>query len=231
METQNAISAAESAAAMTHEKALQMLKEGNARFVSGNTIARNHLEQVAITGQGQYPFAVVLACIDSRVPSEILFDQGFGDIFTARVAGNFVNTDILGSMEFACDLSHAKLIVVLGHTKCGAVTGACSQYQTVSQAALDAAADAQDYELNNLGPMLKNIKPAYDAAAANHEHGEAVASNPKFVQAVADKNVQLTMENIRSASTALDQMIKNGDIAVVGAMYDVQTGKVSWNWE
>jgi carbonic anhydrase len=195
--------------ATTPEKALQMLKDGNARFVQGKMLARDYMEQVRATGDGQYPFAAVVGCIDSRASNELIFDQGIGDIFSARVAGNFINDDMLGSLEFACAAAGAKLIVVVGHTECGAVKGACD-----------------DVVLGNLTQTLANIKPAV-AAVTGHEPDRS-SSNPAFVQAVADKNVELTLKRIRERSLILRGMAEKGDIALAGAMYDVHTGRVNF---
>jgi len=199
----------ETQAAMTPAEALSRLKEGNARFVANRQAGRDLMEQVRITGEGQYPFAFVLGCVDSRVSPELVFDQGIGDIFSARVAGNFVNTDILGSMEFACKVAGSKAIVVLGHTKCGAIMGACDHVQ-----------------LGNLTGMLGNLMPAVDAVPA--PAGGRSSQNAEFVQQVADKNVELTIEAIKKRSPVLNEMLENGEIAIAGAMYDVETGKVSF---
>lgn len=199
----------ETQAQITPAKALEMLKEGNERFVSQNGVERDYKEQVELTGGGQAPFAVVLGCIDSRVPSEIIFDQGIGDIFNARIAGNFINEDILGSMEFGCKLAGSKIIVVLGHSSCGAVKGACDHA-----------------ELGNLTQMLDKIQPAVNGV---EEEGERNSSNASFVQKVADKNVELAVADIRNKSAVLKEMEDNGEIMIVGAMYDVTTGKVSFN--
>ncbi len=201
---------AESQASITGESALQLLKEGNARFVGRTPLARDLLQQVAVTSAGQYPFAVVLSCIDSRIPTEIIFDQGVGDIFNARIAGNFVNADILGSMEFACKLAGARVILVLGHTSCGAVKGACDKA-----------------ELGNLTQMLHKITPAVDATTTGP--GEARNSgNIGFVNRVAVKNVELTMEDIRMKSPVLAEMESDEEILITGAMYDVASGKVEF---
>jgi carbonic anhydrase len=200
---------AESQKAMTPDKAVKMLKEGNSRFVSEKTIDRDLLKQVDMTAKGQYPFAAVVSCIDSRIPTEIVFDQGVGDIFNARVAGNFVNVDILGSLEFAAKAAGAKAIVVMGHTECGAVKGACD-----------------NVEMGNLTPMLANIHPAIKAV--KDVSGERNSSNADYVQKVADLNVELTIDKIKSDSDILNEMYENGEIAIVGAMYDVHTGKVSF---
>lgn len=193
---------------ITPAKAIELLKEGNERFVNNKALNRDLNAQVQATGGGQFPFAAVLGCIDSRVPSEIVFDQGIGDIFNARVAGNFINTDILGSLEFACKVAGSKAIVVLGHTKCGAVKGACDHV-----------------ELGNLTAMLDNIMPAVDAV---EEEGERSSANASFVQKVADLNVENAVKAISEKSPVLKEMIDNGEITVVGAMYDVDSGKVTF---
>jgi carbonic anhydrase len=186
-----------------------MLKDGNARFVQGEMLKRNLMQQVKATGGGQFPFAAIVGCIDSRVPNELIFDQGVGDIFSARIAGNFVNDDILGSLEFACAAAGAKLILVLGHTECGAVKGACD-----------------DVILGNLTQTLANIKPA--VAAVSGYESDRSSKNAKFVQAVADKNVGLTVERIRKRSPILQGMVDKGQIGLAGAMYDVHNGKVTF---
>ena len=195
---------------ITPAKAVEMLKEGNARFVESKQTHRNLKEQVEQTGNGQFPFAAVLGCIDSRVPAELVFDQGIGDIFNVRIAGNFVNKDILGSLEFACKVAGSKVIVVLGHTQCGAVKGACD-----------------NVELGNLTGMLKNLKPAVDAVTDETENRSS--GNASFVQKVADANVQLTIAAIKEQSPVLKEMYDNKEIDIVGAMYDVKTGKVVFN--
>jgi carbonic anhydrase len=195
--------------AITPQKALQMLKDGNSRFIQGKMLQRNLMQQVKATGSGQFPFAAVVGCIDSRVSNELIFDQGIGDIFSARIAGNFVDDGILGSLEFACAAAGAKLVIVLGHTECGAVKGACD-----------------DVVLGNLTQTLANIKPA--VAAVSGYDSDRSSKNPKFVQAVADKNVVLTLERIRERSTILRGMADKGQIGLVGAMYDVHSGKVAF---
>lgn len=197
-------------AAITPAKALEMLKQGNERFVSGKAIERDYLAQVKQTSKGQFPFAAVVSCLDSRIPPAIVFDRGIGDLFVARVAGNFVNDDILGSLEFATKLAGAKLIVVMGHTECGAVKGAC-----------DAA------QLGLLTATLANINPAVKAVQGDYTPRSS--QNAKFVQAVTEMNVQLTMQKLRDRSVVLREMIDKGDIGLVGAMYDVSTGKVAFN--
>ena len=199
----------ESQAAMTPKEAVNMLKEGNKRFVKNKTKDIDYLAQVEQTSTGQYPFAAVVSCIDSRIPTEIVFDQGVGDIFNARIAGNFVNTDILGSLEFACKVAGSKAIVVMGHTSCGAVKGA-----------------ADNVELGNLTAMLDNLEPAVNAV--KDIKGERNSKNDEFVQKISDKNVELTIEKIKSDSPVLKEMYDNGEITIVGAMYDVETGKVTF---
>ncbi len=192
---------------ITPSDAVNMLKEGNSRFVQKKMFDRDFLSQVAVTSKGQYPFAVVLSCIDSRVPAEVVFDQGIGDIFSCRVAGNIVNEDVLGSMEFACKLAGSKAVVVLGHTKCGAVKGAC-----------DSA------EMGNLTALLKKIKPAVDAEKT--ETGVRNSGNAAFVDKVADINVRMVMEQIKNDSPVLREMAEKGEITLVGGMYNVDTGEV-----
>jgi carbonic anhydrase len=199
----------EAQAAITPAKALEMLKEGNERFVSGNSIEWDYLAQVKQTSTGQFPFAAVVSCLDSRIPPAIVFNRGIGDLFVARVAGNFVNDHILGSLEFATKLAGAKLIVVVGHTECGAVKGAC-----------DAA------QLGLLTTTLANINPAVKAVQGDYT--PRTSQNAEFVQAVTEVNVELTMQTLRHRSVVLREMIDNGDIGLVGAMYDVSTGKVTF---
>ncbi|MCG8470166.1 MAG: carbonic anhydrase [Gemmatimonadetes bacterium] len=193
-----------SQAGLTAAGAIELLREGNARFVAGDPARRDLAEQVRTTAAGQYPFAAVLGCIDSRVPMEIVFDQGIGDIFSARVAGNVVNGDVLGSMEFACAVAGSKAVVVLGHTSCGAVKGAID-----------------DVELGNLTALVDKIQPAVTAV-----EGARDASNRAYVDAVAETHVRLGLDQIRGRSPVLAEMEANGEIAIVGAMYDVATGAV-----
>ncbi|MAD97539.1 MAG: carbonic anhydrase [Flavobacteriaceae bacterium] len=195
--------------AISPNKAVELLKEGNQRFVANLKASRDLLEQVADTSTGQYPFATILSCIDSRVSSELIFDQGIGDIFSVRIAGNFVNEDILGSMEFACRLAGTKLIVVLGHTSCGAVKGACD-----------------DAKLGNLTTLLSKIKPAVEAVVEPSDESLRNSKNIDFVNDVAKKNVYLTMDNIRKQSPVLQDMEDAGEIKIVGAMYDIKDGVV-----
>lgn len=196
-------------ASITPDKALEMLKQGNQRFVSGQTTGRDFLAQVKQTSGGQFPFAAVVSCLDSRVPPEIVFDQGIGDLFVARVAGNFVNDDILGSLEYAARVAGARLIVIMGHTECGAVKGACDSAQ-----------------LGLLTATLANINPAVNSVQGNYEPRSS--KNTDFVQAVAEKNVELTMGKLRDRSVVLRGMLDKGEIGMVGAMYDVSTGKVQF---
>jgi carbonic anhydrase len=198
-----------SQAAITPTDALNLLKEGNARFVASQQVGRDLLQQVQSTGDGQYPFAIVLGCVDSRISPELVFDQGVGDIFSARIAGNFVNEDILGSMEFACKVAGAKLILVLGHSRCGAIMGAVDNVQ-----------------LGNLTSMLQNLKSAVEAITVPTE--ARTSQNETFVQQVAEKNVELTVEAIKQQSPVLNEMLENGEIMIVGAMYDVETGVVTF---
>lgn len=197
----------ESQSSMTPEKAIQFLKEGNLRFQNNLKANRNLLQQVNETRDGQFPIAAILSCIDSRVSAELVFDQGLGDIFSVRIAGNFVNDDILGSLEFACKVAGSKAIVVLGHSSCGAVKGACD-----------------DVKLGKLTGMLEKIKPAVNGVGGNYS--DKSSKNDEFVQAVADKNVELTVQAIKAQSEVLNEMVNNKEIAIVGAMYDVATGEV-----
>lgn len=201
----------ETQATMTPEKSLQFLKEGNIRFQNNLKANRNLLEQVNDTSEGQFPFATILSCIDSRVSAELVFDQGLGDIFSVRIAGNFVNEDILGSMEFACKLAGTKVIVVLGHTSCGAVKGACD-----------------NAKLGNLTAMLEKIKPAVNAVTSPEDASLRNSKNLEFVDDVSAKNVQLTIDRILLESPVLAEMHTNGEIKIVGAMYDVKTGAVAF---
>ncbi|MCB0427251.1 MAG: carbonic anhydrase [Mangrovimonas sp.] len=201
----------ETQATMTPQKSLQFLKEGNLRFQNNLKANRNLLEQVNDTSEGQFPFATILSCIDSRVSAELVFDQGLGDIFSVRIAGNFVNEDILGSMEFACKLAGTKLVVVLGHTSCGAVKGACD-----------------DAKMGNLTAMLAKIKPAVNAVTEPADASLRNSKNLEFVDAVAEKNVFLTIENIRKQSPILQEMENQNEIDIVGGMYDINTGAVTF---
>lgn len=201
----------ETQATMTPQKSLQFLKEGNLRFQNNLKANRNLLEQVNDTSEGQFPFATILSCIDSRVSAELVFDQGLGDIFSVRIAGNFINEDILGSMEFASKLAGTKLIVVLGHTSCGAIKGACD-----------------DAKLGNLTAMLSKIKPAVEAVSEPSDISLRNSKNIQFVDNVAEKNVYIAIEKIREQSPILKEMEDNNEIDIVGAMYDINTGEVAF---
>jgi carbonic anhydrase len=196
---------------MTPSLALDALKDGNDRFLKGNQVTRNLNAQVDETSGGQYPFATVLHCIDSRVSAEHVFDQGIGDLFSIRIAGNFVNEDILGSMEFACKLAGTKVIVVLGHTACGAIKGACD-----------------DAKLGNLTALISKIKPAVKAVIEPKDQSLRNSSNLNFVNEVSDKNVHMTIDNIRAQSPVLKEMEDHGEIKIVGAMYDITDGLVTF---
>lgn len=194
-------------AALSPQDALAKLRAGNARFVAGQSQVRNLPAKVRATAAGQYPFSVILSCLDSRQPVEFIFDQSIGDVFNARVAGNVLNDDILGSLEFACKVSGSKLIVVLGHSSCGAIKGAIDHV-----------------ELGHLTGLLERIKPAI--AAVVDDGQPRSAKNDAFVQKVADANVHLVMQQIRDRSPVLRQMIDKGEIGLVGGMYDLSTGEV-----
>lgn len=196
-------------ASITPRKALEILKEGNNRFVNNLKAHRDLLEQVNDTRDGQWPFATILSCIDSRTSAELIFDQGLGDVFSVRIAGNIVNTDILGSMEFACKVAGSKLIVVLGHSKCGAVKGACDHV-----------------EMGNLTELLSKIQPAvYQEKETLTERN---ANNSPFVENVAQINVKRSVKNIIERSYILEQMVENGEIGIVGAMHNIETGEVTF---
>ena len=199
----------ETQAQMTPRKALQFLQEGNDRFINNLKAHRDLLEQVNETRDGQWPFATILSCIDSRTSAELIFDQGLGDIFSVRIAGNIVNTDILGSMEFACKVAGSKLIVVLGHSKCGAVKGACDHVK-----------------LGNLTELLSKIQPAvYEESTITEDRN---SSNSAFVENVSEINVKRNVKNIIERSFVLEQMVENGEIGIVGAMHDIETGLVTF---
>lgn len=196
---------------MTPKSAKEELVNGNKRFVESKKVDRDLLKQVEQTSTGQFPFATILSCIDSRVSSELIFDQGIGDIFSVRIAGNFVNEDILGSMEFACKLAGTKLIVVLGHTSCGAVKGACDHAR-----------------LGNLTTLINKIEPAVEAVIEPKDESLRNSSNIEFVNEVAKKNVYMTIDNIRNSSEVLKAMEDAGEIDIIGGMYDIKTGEVSF---
>lgn len=194
---------------LTPAKAIELLREGNKRFVNNLKVNRNLLQQVNETSGGQYPLAVVLSCIDSRTSAELIFDQGLGDIFSVRIAGNIINEDILGSMEFACKVAGAKALVVLGHSKCGAVKGACDHV-----------------EMGNLTNLLSKLQPAvYAEKTVTTDRSSA---NDEFVEKVATLNVKMAMHQIHDKSTILNEMILKGEIAIIGGMYNVETGVVEF---
>ncbi len=195
--------------AITPSQALQLLKDGNRRFVSNLKFNRNLLQQVNETSDGQHPFAVILSCIDSRTSAELIFDQGLGDIFSVRIAGNIINEDILGSMEFGCKVAGAKIIVVLGHTKCGAIKGACDHV-----------------EMGNLTHLLNKIQPAVEAE--NTVTADRNSKNGDFVEKVATINVKRTVDEIMKQSQVIAEMVSSGQITIVGGMYDVSTGEVEF---
>ena len=194
---------------VTPQMALGYLKEGNARFLSNLKSDRNLLKQVNQTSEGQFPFAAVLSCIDSRTSAELIFDQGLGDIFSIRIAGNVLNDDILGSMEFACGVSKSKIIVVLGHSKCGAVESACSNYTG-----------------GHITGLLSKIKPAIELETFTKINRNG--NNIQFVNNVSEINVHYTMEQIRQKSPLLNDLEKEGKILIVGGYYDIETGEVSF---
>lgn len=195
---------------LTPQLAKQILVDGNERFVQNVKAQRNFQEQVIATSKGQFPFAVILGCIDSRVPAEIVFDQGIGDVFSARVAGNVINEDILGSMEYACKVAGSKIVVVMGHTKCGAVTAAC-----------------QSVELGNITALLNKIKPAVAIVKANSEDVHKEMSSDS-IEEVTQINIKLSINRIRKESPILAEMEQLGEIEIVGALYNVSSGKVTF---
>ncbi|HMT72580.1 MAG TPA: carbonic anhydrase family protein [Chitinophagaceae bacterium] len=201
----------ETQADLTPRMALDILKEGNERFVKNLKAQRDLLAQVNATRDGQWPFATILSCMDSRTSAELIFDQGLGDIFSIRIAGNIVNTDILGSMEFACKVAGSKLIVVLGHTKCGAVKGACDHV-----------------EMGNLTEVLSKLQPAVYAERETKDTEARNSKNGSFVEKVSSINVRRSVKSVIERSFIIEQMIEAGQIGVVGAMYNIDTGKVEF---
>jgi carbonic anhydrase len=194
-------------AAATPAQVLDWLKRGNDRFASGKQQPRDMLHDQRVTAAGQYPLAIVLSCVDSRAPAEFIFDSGIGDLFNARIAGNIADADLVGSMEFACKVSGAKLILVMGHTSCGAIKGACDRVQ-----------------LGNLSGLLDKIQPAIDAV--HDVPGERNSKNTGFVEAVAEANVRLTVQRIRDLSPILRGMEEEGKIKIVGSIYNLEAGRV-----
>jgi carbonic anhydrase len=195
--------------AITPAMAMDILKDGNKRFVNNLKINRNLLQQANETSDGQHPFAVILSCIDSRTSAELIFDQGLGDIFSVRIAGNIVNEDILGSMEFGCKVAGAKIIVVLGHTKCGAIKGACDHV-----------------EMGNLTALLSKIQPAVDDEKT--ETANRSSANSEFVEKVSKLNVKRTVQDIMQRSAILKEMIDAGSLGIVGGTHDITTGEVQF---
>jgi len=195
---------------MTPDQALQLLKEGNKRFINNLKANRNLLQQANETSADQYPFAIILSCIDSRTSAEIIFDQGLGDVFSVRIAGNIINEDILGSMEFACKISGSKIITVLGHTNCGAIKGACDHV-----------------EMGNLTSLLSKIRPAIDDEASVTENRNS--NNEDFVEKVTAINVKRTMDSIVQRSPILKEMLEKKEILLVGGVHNIATGEVEFN--
>ena len=198
----------DSQAKLNPSEVLSILKEGNKRFVSNSLISRELLTQVRETSAGQFPIAVVISCIDSRVPTELIFDQGIGDVFCIRVAGNVISKDVLGSVEFACKIAGVKLIVVMGHTSCGAVKGACN-----------------DVELGNLTGLLNKIKPAISIVSKREE----AVDKSRFVDEVALENVKISLKTILRDSPIVNEMVKNNEVECARGMYSVETGEVELN--
>lgn len=196
---------------ITPERALEILKEGNERFMNNLKANRDLLQQANQTRNGQWPFATILSCIDSRTSAELIFDQGLGDIFSIRIAGNIVNTDIIGSMEFACKLAGSKLLVVLGHSRCGAVKGACDHV-----------------EMGNLTELLAKLQTAVYLEKETLDESQRNSSNAVFVENVATISVKRSVQAIIERSYILEQMIENGKIAIIGAMHDLDTGMVEF---
>ena len=201
----------ETQSTITPSKALELLKEGNLRFVNNLKRNRDILQQANETRNGQWPFATILSCIDSRTSAELIFDQGLGDIFSIRIAGNIVNTDIIGSMEFACKIAGSKLLVVLGHTSCGAVKGACD-----------------NVEMGNLTELLSKLQPAVYQETSTIVADQRNSANEQFVENVATINVKRSVNAVVERSYILEQMIEQGEIAIVGAMYNLETGLVEF---
>lgn len=201
----------ETQATITPAKALTFLKEGNLRFINNLKVNRDLLQQANETREGQWPFAVILSCIDSRTSSELIFDQGLGDIFSIRIAGNVINTDVLGSLEFACKVAGSKLVVVLGHTNCGAIKGACDHV-----------------EMGNLTELLSKIQPAIYQETKTTDPGKRSSSNPEFVENVTDININRSVKTILNRSYILEQMVEQGEIAIIGAKHHLESGVVEF---
>ena len=201
----------ETQASITPLKALEILKEGNKRFVNNLTAHRDLLEQANETREGQWPFSVILSCIDSRTSVELVFDQGLGDVFSIRIAGNIVNTDIIGSIEFACKVAGSKLIVVLGHSHCGAIKGACDHV-----------------EMGNLTELLSKIQPAVYQETQTAKTEQRNSTNEEFVENVANLNIKRSVKMVVDRSYILEQMIEKGDVAIIGAKHNLDTGLVEF---
>ncbi|MBK7950628.1 MAG: carbonic anhydrase [Deltaproteobacteria bacterium] len=202
---------AETRDSLTPATALQILKDGNDRFRANLRANRNLLQQVNETREGQWPFAAILSCIDSRTSAELIFDQGLGDVFSVRIAGNFLNEDILGSLEFACHVAGAKIIVVLGHSKCGAIKGACD-----------------GVELGHLTGLLAKIRPSVSAVVHPSDPEKRTSENPAFVEGVAWENVRRQVASIPERSAVLRALKESGRIEIVGGVYDIDTGAVEF---
>ena len=201
----------ETQASITPAKALEFLKEGNLRFVTNLKVNRDLLQQANETRDGQFPFAVILSCIDSRTSAELIFDQGLGDVFSIRIAGNVVNTDIIGSLEFACKVAGSKLIVVLGHTNCGAIKGACDHV-----------------EMGSLTELLSKIQPAVYEETQTTNVEKRTSKNSEFVENVTTLNVKRSVKSIINRSYILEQMVEKGEIAIIGAKHHLDTGIVEF---
>jgi carbonic anhydrase len=201
----------ETQATITPARALELLKEGNLRFINNWRVNRNLLQQANETRDGQWPFATIVSCIDSRTSSELIFDQGLGDIFCVRIAGNVVNTDVMGSLEFACQIAGSKLVVVLGHTCCGAIRGACDHV-----------------ELGNLTELLSKIQPAVYEESSTHDPALRNSSNPTFVENVAELNVRRSVRTILNRSYILERLIEAGKVAIIGGKHDLASGQVTF---
>ena len=201
----------ETQASVTPALALQFLREGNARFVNNLRVSRDLLQQANATRDGQWPFATIVSCIDSRTSAELIFDQGLGDIFSVRIAGNVINTDIIGSLEFACHVAGSKLIVVLGHTSCGAIKGACDHV-----------------ELGNLTELLSKIQPAVYEESQTPDPAKRNSKNAVFVENVADLNVRRSVRSIVNRSTILEHLIAAGKVGIIGAKHDLASGEVTF---
>jgi len=204
---------------ITPAQALDILKEGNRRFVNNEPLDRNMAQQASETHEGQWPFATIVSCIDSRTAAEVIFDQGFGDILSVRIAGPVINTDVVGCLEFGCKVAGSKLVVVLGHTSCGAIRGACDHL-----------------ELGNLTELLSKIQPAVYEESQAFDINERHSANAAFVERVADRNVRRSVRSVVNRSYILERLIENGTVAIIGAKHDLATRQVqffddTWVWD